>query len=166
MKPKTPKNYWSLPPDLHARTVAYAKRLRIEQQQVIELAVSDFLFGGNPEDCRTALSKFVELALTRALAAIDRLEVPVASLGTALDARPTLPENRWDLPFDLHVHTVAGAARLRIAYDDLVEFALVDLFDEPLEKWGRRDALASVVAAALAHYLKAREGDYVRPLQH
>jgi hypothetical protein len=61
---------------------------------------------------------------------------------------------------------VAGAARLRIAYDDLVEFALVDLFDEPLEQWGRRDALASVVAAALAHYLKARERDCVRPLQH
>ena len=165
MKSKRPKNHWNLPPDLHARTVAYANRLGIEQEQVMELAVSDFLLGGNPEHCRKALTKFVQLALTRALKAIDQLEVPVASLRTSHDARPTLPENRWDLPFELHVHTAAGAARLRISYDDLVEFALVDLCDEAPGQWGQRDALASVIEAALAHYLNAREHDPER-LQH
>jgi hypothetical protein len=151
------KNRWNLPPDLHARTVAYANRVGLAQEQVMELAVSDFLSGGNPEHSRKALSKFVELALTRTLRAIGRLEVPVASLGTPTDARPTLPPNHWELPFDLHVHTAAGAARLRIAYDDLVDFAVVDLIDEPIGQRDRRHAIACVLEAALAHYLKAPE---------
>jgi len=163
------RNHWRLPSDLLARTAAYAKRSRISEELVIERAVSDFLFGGRPNDCRKALAKFVEMALTRFLPEIDSLQVPIASPGRHrtgdLATGTDLPENRWQVPVDLHVRAVTGAARLRIAYDDLVEFALLDLFQEPIEQWSQPDALVSVIEAALAHYLADREPHRPR-LQH
>jgi hypothetical protein len=162
---KKPTIYrWNLPPDLQLRTATYARRMQIRDDQVVELAVSEF-FISNPYDWRNALSILAEVALGDYIEVVEQLDGIgyLEKVGAVSQTNPKtelagteLPENRWNLPPDLNVLAATWARRLQISRDELMHVALRDFFNDRSMPREWVEELSVLVALALTRYLDHR----------
>jgi len=143
-----------VPIDLHTRAVAYARRMRISEADLIELAMSES-FISNLEEWQRALSAIVELAVSNYLEL--RSGDLVAGGEVSLAKQNTEAIDRWNLLSDLHVRAVAYASYLGIPYDELLEVALRSCFTNPSMPSSWHQALATLVKLALNDYLRTRQ---------
>jgi|ERR1022692_220295 hypothetical protein len=146
----------ALPIDLSIRAVTYARRMRISDGDLIELAL-DELFISNHKKWQRALSSIVELAALNYLGSVDDLMTGGAVSHAKQKTKAKVPTNLWRLPPDLHIRCAARASHLGVSYDELLEVALRDCFTNPSMAPSMREALATLGTMALNDYLEKRQ---------
>jgi len=153
-KTKTPAyDRWYLPSGLRRRIPAYAKRLRIPKDDVVDLAISAF-FRMRPFDWQNELSVLVEMALEDCFENIEAV-TDVGLLAKAhlvVGHRPELADNPWSLSDGLNVLCLAYARYLRISCDQLMHIALRAFFADPPVH--HIEELRDLVVVALTHLLE------------
>jgi len=153
-KTRTPAyDRWNLPRQLRRRIPAYAKRLRLPKEHVVDLAITAF-FRMCPFDWRNELSVLVEMALEDCFENIEVL-TGVGLLEKAhlvVGHRPELSDNPWDLSPQLNILCLAYARYLKISCDQLMHIALRAFFTDPPVH--HVEELRELVVVALTHLLE------------
>ena len=142
----------ALPIDLSIRAETYARRMRISEGNLIELALDEF-FISNLTEWQRAFSTIVELAALNYLGSVDHRMTSAAVSHAKRKSKAEVPPNPCRLPPDLHARCVACASYLGVSYAELLEIALRNCFDNPLQP-SMRQALAALWTRALNDYLE------------
>ena len=146
----------ALPIDLSIRAVTYARRMRMSEGDLIGLAL-DELFVSKLKEWQRAFSTIVELAAFNYLESVDDLMTGAAVSHAKQKTKAEVPPNPCRLPPDLHARCVACASYLGVSYDELLEIALRNCFDNPLMPPSMRQALVALGTMALNDYLEKRQ---------
>lgn len=146
----------ALPIDLYPRAVRYARRMRISVDDLVELALEEF-FTSNLKEWQRTLSTVVELAALNYLGSVDDLMTGAPVSHAKRKTKAEVPPNPCRLPPDLHARCVACASYLGVSYDELLEIALRNCFDNPLMPPSMRQALVALGTMALNDYLEKRQ---------